>query len=90
MPESDPTAAAAAATEAAEERHRLEKLCEARCKKFACAIQYCLERNQYQEKRCWKEVGIWNLCCDRLKEREGAKSRAEAEPDASSGDSGDG
>lgn len=64
-------------------------LCEIRCKKYACAIQYCLERHQYQERRCWKEVGNWNLCCDRIKEREGeARTRAKegGEAGATTGD----
>lgn len=54
------------------------QLCETICKKYACAIQYCLERNQYQERRCWKEIGNWALCCDRIKERE-ALQRASGE-----------
>lgn len=58
----------------------LGKLCEARCKKYACAIQYCLERNQYQESRCWKEVGGWNMCCERVKEREAQRWNVETEP----------
>jgi hypothetical protein len=63
-------AGAAAAVAEEEERHRLGKLCESACKKYACAIQYCLERHHYQEKRCWREVGDWNSCCERIKARE--------------------
>lgn len=69
-PAAAPPADDEGASSEAEERHRLGLLCETRCKKYACAIQLCLERHQYQERRCWKEVGNWNLCCDRVKERE--------------------
>ena len=72
----DPADDAAAA---AAERHRVGQLCEVICKKYACAIQYCLERNGYQEGRCWKEVGNWNMCCDRIREREAQKKLEEGE-----------
>ena len=32
------------------------------CKKQACAIQYCLARNNYQENKCRDTIHEWELC----------------------------
>lgn len=37
------------------------------CKLLACAIQTCLKRRDYDEKRCTKEISDWQKCDDELK-----------------------
>ncbi len=37
------------------------------CKALACAIQRCLTRRDYDEKRCLKEIADWHECDRRLK-----------------------
>ncbi|KAM3574449.1 hypothetical protein VYU27_003647 [Nannochloropsis oceanica] len=56
------------------EMDRIQAFCQTKCKKFACAIQQCMERHQYQEKPCWKEIADWDICCDRIKARIGETS----------------
>jgi hypothetical protein len=34
------------------------------CKPQACAIQTCLASNDYQEKKCIKEIAALIACCD--------------------------
>lgn len=33
------------------------------CKKEACAIQWCLSRHNYQEKKCAHAISQWKQCC---------------------------
>ena len=33
------------------------------CKKLACEIQTCLERNQYQQVKCEKQIEALVMCC---------------------------
>lgn len=40
------------------------------CKSLACAIQACLKRRDFDEKRCVKEVEVWRQCDLKLKEIE--------------------
>ena len=80
----EPETAAAQAAAAVADRHRVGQLCETICKKYACAIQYCLERHQYQEGRCWKEIGNWDMCCDWIKEREALQQKASEEAEGQS------
>jgi len=75
-------AEAAAAAAGAEERHRVGKLCETKCKKYACAIQHCLERRNHQEASCWREVGAWNSCCDRIKAWEARRREEKSQYEA--------
>lgn len=32
------------------------------CHTYACAIQQCLKRKQYDEKKCRKEIERWKKC----------------------------
>ncbi|CAO3637877.1 unnamed protein product [Mucor fragilis] len=36
------------------------------CQKFACAIQDCLGKNDYQESKCAKELEALHKCCREL------------------------
>jgi len=36
------------------------------CQRLACDIQYCLARNNYQEKRCERHIEAWKKCCERV------------------------
>ncbi|OQR84081.1 hypothetical protein ACHHYP_13948 [Achlya hypogyna] len=38
------------------------------CQKKACAIQWCLARHNYQEKRCQHELREYQACCQRVKD----------------------
>ncbi|TFJ87512.1 hypothetical protein NSK_000864 [Nannochloropsis salina CCMP1776] len=49
----------------------IQRLCQSKCKRYACDIQKCLERNSYQEKSCWKEIAYWDICCDKIKAKNG-------------------
>lgn len=40
------------------------------CKTLACAIQTCLERKNYDEKKCKSEIAEWQRCFDELKKLE--------------------
>ncbi|KAI3647314.1 hypothetical protein MP228_007535 [Amoeboaphelidium protococcarum] len=41
------------------------------CQKFACEIQDCLVRNDYDKDKCLKEVVALRQCCFRLFDRGG-------------------
>ena len=45
-------------------------VCQRACKKFACDIQWCLSRNNYQQHKCENFVQKWNDCCEKAKKRE--------------------
>ncbi|OBZ81912.1 Cx9C motif-containing protein 4, mitochondrial [Choanephora cucurbitarum] len=36
------------------------------CQKFACAIQDCLNKNDYQESRCKRQIEDLRKCCSDL------------------------
>jgi hypothetical protein len=38
------------------------------CSKQACAIQYCLNRYDHQEKKCKAFIDDWNKCRDRARQ----------------------
>lgn len=40
------------------------------CKSLACAIQTCLKRKSFDERRCVKEIEAWRQCDLRLKQLE--------------------
>ncbi|KAH8552834.1 mature-T-cell-proliferation protein [Umbelopsis sp. PMI_123] len=42
------------------------------CMKEACAIQACLEKNQYQEKRCQDVIDKLRACCEKLLDEGGS------------------
>ena len=42
-------------------------ICQIKCKKFACAIQWCLSRSNYQQSKCVDEVRKWDVCCERAR-----------------------
>ncbi|EQC39204.1 hypothetical protein SDRG_03409 [Saprolegnia diclina VS20] len=44
-----------------------DALFQASCQKKACAIQWCLARNDYQEKRCKLELDAYKACCAQVK-----------------------
>jgi len=41
--------------------------CTKKCRKHACVIQACLQRNGYDSERCSREITLWNTCCDAAK-----------------------
>ncbi|KAM3581694.1 Cx9C motif-containing protein 4, mitochondrial [Umbelopsis sp. WA50703] len=42
------------------------------CLKEACAIQSCLEKNQYQEKKCQEVINRLRECCEKLLDEGGS------------------
>ncbi|XP_069841833.1 cx9C motif-containing protein 4 [Dendropsophus ebraccatus] len=40
------------------------------CQKAACAIQKCLQLNNYMEKKCEQEIEAMRLCCSKLRTQE--------------------
>jgi hypothetical protein len=42
-------------------------ICVQKCKKFACELQYCLERYNHQEERCVTLIKAWKDCCEDVK-----------------------
>ncbi|GAB9467576.1 Transmembrane protein [Globisporangium polare] len=42
-------------------------ICEQLCKKQACAIQFCLQRSDYQERRCAETIKRYYDCCEAAK-----------------------
>ncbi|KAI8096500.1 uncharacterized protein BX664DRAFT_324139 [Halteromyces radiatus] len=36
------------------------------CQQFACAIQDCLQRNDYQEAKCRSSLNALKECCEKL------------------------
>ncbi|KAG3027973.1 hypothetical protein PC120_g5121 [Phytophthora cactorum] len=47
-----------------------KELCERVCKKQACAIQFCLQRRNYQESKCAEVIKRYYDCCAAAKEAE--------------------
>lgn len=52
-----------------------KELCERMCKKQACAIQFCLQRRNYQENKCAEVIKRYYDCCTAATEAE-HKSRS--------------
>ena len=48
-------------------------VCQVVCKKEACAIQWCLARWNYDEKKCKPVVDTWDTCCKVARELERAR-----------------
>ncbi|EUC50571.1 hypothetical protein COCMIDRAFT_32092 [Bipolaris oryzae ATCC 44560] len=44
------------------------------CHPRACAIQNCIQRNNYNEEKCRKEVDALYECCNAFYERQGEKA----------------
>lgn len=42
-------------------------VCERLCKKQACAIQFCLQRSGYQERKCADAIARYFDCCEAAK-----------------------
>jgi hypothetical protein len=59
--------------------------CEAACKKQACAIQFCLQRRNYQESRCADVIRGYYDCCRSVTRAAEAMREAPREPDRSPG-----
>lgn len=38
------------------------------CQTYACAIQECLKRRDYDEKKCRKEIERWRACLEQVQE----------------------
>ncbi|CAO3635692.1 unnamed protein product [Cunninghamella blakesleeana] len=36
------------------------------CQQFACQLQDCLQRNNYQESKCQSSIKALKECCDQL------------------------
>ena len=49
-------------------------VCQRMCKKEACAIQACLARWDYDQKRCQVVVTAWDRCCDAARKRDGGRT----------------
>ncbi|KAI9284972.1 hypothetical protein BC943DRAFT_325129 [Umbelopsis sp. AD052] len=49
------------------------------CMKEACAIQSCLEKNQYQEKRCQDVIDKLRACCEKLLDEGGSSPSCPAQ-----------
>ncbi|DAZ94662.1 TPA: hypothetical protein N0F65_000942 [Lagenidium giganteum] len=47
-----------------------DRICQRYCQKEACAIQFCLQRSNYQEKRCAHVIAQYKNCCDRAVQAE--------------------
>ena len=50
-----------------------QDICQEKCQRYACAIQDCLSKNSYQEKRCKGAVARWKKCCEEARQRELAR-----------------
>ena len=42
-------------------------VCQIHCKKQACAIQWCLSRNNYQEPKCTFVINQYESCCIKVR-----------------------
>uniref|UniRef100_K3WUV0 Cx9C motif-containing protein 4, mitochondrial n=1 Tax=Globisporangium ultimum (strain ATCC 200006 / CBS 805.95 / DAOM BR144) TaxID=431595 RepID=K3WUV0_GLOUD len=42
-------------------------ICERLCRKQACAIQFCLQRSGYQERKCAAVIQQYHDCCETAK-----------------------
>lgn len=40
------------------------------CKDQACAIQWCLAKNNHKEDRCRDIIDAWKLCCEKARSSE--------------------
>lgn len=45
------------------------------CQRLACAIQTCIQRNQFQQERCNHIVRDLHRCCKQFYERHGNDAR---------------
>lgn len=45
------------------------------CKTLACAIQTCLKRRDFDEKRCKKVIAKWKECFERLNALEAGEQK---------------
>ena len=52
---------------------------EIHCGKQACAIQYCLQRYNHQEKYCQQFISDWKKCRDQARLAEAAAQAKEAQ-----------
>ena len=48
-----------------------------KCRKQACAIQYCLNRNNLQQKACREYIEAWEQCRDKARALDAAKKALE-------------
>lgn len=55
-----------------------KELCERVCKKQACAIQFCLQRRNYQESKCADVIKRYYDCCSAATEAEQKNARPTA------------
>ena len=49
-----------------------------KCQKKACDIQWCLSRNNYQQKKCEEFITAYNECCEQAIVRALKKATASA------------
>lgn len=54
------------------------------CQKQACAIQYCLQRNSYQESKCQVELLALKDCCKKWSKESGCCTGVKVENSNSS------
>ena len=48
------------------------------CKKKACAIQWCLSRNNHNQNKCEREIEEWQKCCDNVRNMKMEEAAAKA------------
>lgn len=51
------------------------------CQKQACAIQYCLQKNKYQEAACLREIQALKDCCRKWRKESGCCGGVKIEED---------
>lgn len=51
------------------------------CHRYACAIQECLRRKSYDERKCRNEIEKWKACLKKVQEE--VKSMSETEEERS-------
>lgn len=47
--------------------------CVKECKQHACALQYCMAKNNHKQDRCEHFMTLWKECCEYVKSQD-AKS----------------
>jgi hypothetical protein len=51
-----------------------------RCQKFACAIEWCLSRRNYNEEACKDYIDAWKKCHDKAVQQKQNFNKVETKP----------
>jgi hypothetical protein len=56
--------------EESQKQQQIELLVEAKCKKYACAFQYCLAKHNHDADRCRYHYDAYDRCAQAVRARE--------------------